>query len=68
MYTLHFHCLRKTFATKLLNQRVAMSTIANLGAWKDPETILRFYAGKDPSAERKAINDLDFNIERKEAN
>jgi integrase len=56
--TPHFHDLRKTAATRLLEAGVDVKTVMMLGSWKDPGTLLKVYAAPTADAKRIAIEKL----------
>lgn len=56
---LKFHDLRATFATRLLDRGVPLTTVMRLGGWKKPDVVLDRYMRKlEAKTAREALNRL----------
>jgi integrase len=52
---LGWHGLRRKFATEL--KQVPLKDLAQLGGWKDPQTILKCYQSADEESMRAALGE-----------
>lgn len=50
-----WHSLRRKMATDLLDVDVALRTIADLGGWKEPMTIVKCYQKSNADQQRRAL-------------
>jgi integrase len=50
-----WHGFRRTFATELAREGVGLATIAALGGWSEPQTIVRHYLKTDEETMREAL-------------
>jgi len=50
-----WHGFRRTFATELAQEGVGLATIAALGGWTEPQTIVRHYLKTDEETMREAL-------------
>jgi integrase len=50
-----WHGFRRTFATEMAREGVGLATIAALGGWTEPQTIVRHYLKTDDETMREAL-------------
>ena len=59
--TLKLHCIRHTFASRLILKGVDLATICELGGWSNPNVLLHTYAHSNTEHKQEIMNQFLFN-------
>ena len=58
--TLKLHCIRHTFASRLILKGVDLATICELGGWSNPNVLLKTYAHSNTEHKQEVLNQFLF--------